>query len=154
MKTNSNQHKSTLPSKGNENKRNTTSRRTLPKGHRHIFLGYCFSCNNFRHKAVNCRVNERNTFGCKSSHKRRISHDSITSHDPFAPLMAYNMECYKCHNPGHKAREYRSSIARQEYNVKCYKWNNYGHIASNCELLNHSMKTSTPNIHNGNLRKI
>ena len=45
-------------------------------------------------------------------------------------------------------------MTRQEYNVKCYKCNNYGHIASDYELLNHSMKTSTPNIHKGNLRKI
>ena len=45
-------------------------------------------------------------------------------------------------------------MTRQGYNVKCYKINNYGHITSDCKLLNHSMKTSTPNIHKGNLRKI
>jgi hypothetical protein len=49
-----------------------------------IFLGVCYSCNNFGHKAMNCRV-----YG-KGEHMRRRN--------------IQNVECYTCHTYGHIAR--------------------------------------------------
>jgi hypothetical protein len=56
IKTDSNQQKYALPSKENEYRRDTTTIRTPVKGYQHIFLGYCFSCNNFGHKVLHCRA--------------------------------------------------------------------------------------------------
>jgi hypothetical protein len=46
-----NKQKSTPPTKEKEDKKNTVTRRTPPNRYQHIFLGYCYSCNNFGHKA-------------------------------------------------------------------------------------------------------
>ena len=59
-----NQYKYALLPKRNEYKRNTNTRRTPPMRYRHLFLRYCFSCNNFGHKAITYRA-----YG-KNDHKR------------------------------------------------------------------------------------
>jgi hypothetical protein len=48
--------KSTPPTKDKEDKKNTVTRRTPPNRYQHIFLGYCYSCNSFGHKAVHCKA--------------------------------------------------------------------------------------------------
>jgi hypothetical protein len=37
-------------------KGNTVIKRIPPNRYQHIFLGYCYSCNNFGHKAVQCKA--------------------------------------------------------------------------------------------------
>jgi hypothetical protein len=37
----------------------TITNKSYPIKYPHIFLGYCFSCSNFRHKAINCRAYRR-----------------------------------------------------------------------------------------------
>jgi hypothetical protein len=50
IKTDYNKHKFTLLAIENKYIRNTTTIRTPPKRYQHLFLGYCFSRNNFGHK--------------------------------------------------------------------------------------------------------
>ena len=31
-------------------------------GYQNFFLGHCYTCKKFGHKAINCRINERNKY--------------------------------------------------------------------------------------------
>jgi hypothetical protein len=45
--------------------------------------------------------------------KTRSSHGFVDrNYNSFAPLLDYNIECYKCNNYGHIARDYRSIIIK------------------------------------------
>jgi hypothetical protein len=63
----------------------------LPR-YQSFFPGYCFTCNNFGHKVVDCRAYGRN----------------VQARDVY--VAPYNIECYKCHNYGHIARDCRSMM--------------------------------------------
>ena len=54
-----------------KNRNNITPKR--PNRYLQIFLGHCYSCNNFGHKALNCRTEERflNTRRCHQVIDRR-----------------------------------------------------------------------------------
>jgi hypothetical protein len=71
--------------------RSTTSqRRTFSPRYQYLFYGYCFTCNNFVHKVVDC-----------------ISYGiNVQVRDDYVP--PYNIECYKCHNYGHIYHDCRS----------------------------------------------
>jgi hypothetical protein len=64
-----------------------------------VFNGYCFSCNEYGHKALHCRHHERKHVGsfnncircCNCNH---VGH--IVAH-------CYTMRCYSCGGYGHKA---------------------------------------------------
>jgi hypothetical protein len=111
IKTDSNQQKYVLPSKENEYRRNTTTRRTPTKRYQHLFLGYCFSCNNFGHKTLHCRAYGKynhkivQRYGYKNN-KNNYNQENI-NYNSFSPLQNYNVECHKCNNYGHKASDYR-----------------------------------------------
>ena len=49
-----------------ENRNNMAPK--IPNRYLHIFLGYCYSCNNFGHKALNCRTKRK-----ESEYKKRPS---------------------------------------------------------------------------------
>ena len=72
------------------------------------FHVYCYSCNHFGHKAVNCRD------------------DQVRARNGYMDL--YNVQHYKCHNYGHIARNCGSIM---DDNDECLKCHNYGHIAQN-----------------------
>ena len=38
-------------------KRNMMPRRPMPRSYQQIFLGHCYYCNDFGHKALNCKEN-------------------------------------------------------------------------------------------------
>jgi hypothetical protein len=66
---------------------------------------------NFGHKEINCRINERNNYarnmnGVNSRYGNVRGFVNI-SYNPFDPLMDQNIVCYKCNNLGHKARDCR-----------------------------------------------
>ena len=69
--------------------------------YQHIFFGHCYSCNNFGHKALNCRA-----YGKLRAYKKNASSNKPKgrNHNFFAPLQRYDIECYKCNNHGHIAR--------------------------------------------------
>ena len=90
IKNDSNQHKSTLPSKENEYRRNTATRRTPLKRYQHLFLGYCFSCNNFGHKELHCRAYRKNNHKSVQilGHKNRKNNNNQgnRNYNSFSPL--------------------------------------------------------------------
>ena len=44
----------------------TTPKKVYQNKYPHIFLGYCFACSNFGHKAMNCRAYERKSLKVKN----------------------------------------------------------------------------------------
>ena len=68
-----------------------------PNRYQQIFLGHCYSCNNFGHKALNCR-----SYGKLHEYKKKSSSNKPKgNHNLFTLLQKYDIECYKCNNHGH-----------------------------------------------------
>jgi hypothetical protein len=92
----------------NEFRRVVLPRRPFTTRYQNLFLGYCFSCNNFGHKAIDCRsyarsdhVKVRNICSYETSkddyvtNKTRRSHGFvITNYNSIASLLDYNVESY------------------------------------------------------------
>jgi hypothetical protein len=61
-----------------------------------IFFGLCYACNNFGHKVVNCRANNRNTNNFEShtqrGYPRRPSETKRRSYNRFESLST-EVEC-------------------------------------------------------------
>jgi hypothetical protein len=90
----------------------TTSQRSpLTPRYQNFFLGHCYTCKNFGHKAINCRINERNKYARNMNGvNRRYGNNRgfvNRSYNSFYPLMDKNIVCYKCNYLGHKARDCR-----------------------------------------------
>jgi hypothetical protein len=90
----------------------TTSQRSpLTPRYQNFFLGHCYTCKNFGHKAINCRINERNKYARNMNGVNRRygnNHGFVNrSYNSFYPLMDKNIVCYKCNYLGHKARDCR-----------------------------------------------
>jgi hypothetical protein len=89
----------------------TPQRRSLTPRYQNFFLGHCYTCGNFGHKAINCRIIERNNYarymnGANSRYGN--FHRPINkNYNSFDPLMDQNIVCYKYNNIGHKARDCR-----------------------------------------------
>jgi hypothetical protein len=45
-----------------EHRWTTPQRISLTPRYQNFFLGHCYTCGNFGHKAINCRINERNNY--------------------------------------------------------------------------------------------
>lgn len=89
------------------------------------FLGYCFSCNNFVHKGINCRAYGKNT------HKRNRNSQSTSKCD-----------CMNNNTSGD--RNYNSIDTLEKYIIECYRCNNFGQKSCDCKLIKYSIKESTP----------
>jgi hypothetical protein len=83
-------------------------RRSSTTRYKTIFFGLCYACNNFGHKAVNCRAKnmninyfERHT---QRGYSRRPSETQRQSYNKFESL-SIEVECYKCNNFGHMAKK-------------------------------------------------
>jgi hypothetical protein len=92
-----------------EPKWTTPQRRSLTTMYQNFFLGHCYTCENFGHKAINCRINERNNYASymngENSRYEKFCRPFNQNYNPFDPLMDQNIVCYKCNNLGHKARD-------------------------------------------------
>ena len=77
-------------------------RRTMTSRNQQIFLGHCYSCDSFGHKSLNCIA-----YGNSSGYKKNVSSKKpkVSNHNCYAPFEKYDIECYKCNNYGHLARE-------------------------------------------------
>jgi hypothetical protein len=91
-------------------------RSSTPK-YQNIFFVLCYACNNFEHKVVNLRANIRNKnnfqIHTKRGYARRPSETQIKSYNGFESLST-EVECYKCKNFGHMAKECRMTIPPRE----------------------------------------
>jgi hypothetical protein len=82
-----------------------------------MFFGLCYACNNFGHKVVNCRTNNRNTnnfeIHTQRGYPRRPSETQRRSYNRFESLST-EVECYKCNNFGHMAKDCRMIVSPGE----------------------------------------
>jgi hypothetical protein len=72
----------------------------------HILFGYCFACSNFKHKAMNCSTYRRKNLRVKNYNlkdKKTINQVKSINYNSFSPLQEGDLECFRCHNYGHKA---------------------------------------------------
>ena len=79
--------------------------RPMTYRYQQIFFGHCYSCNNFGHKALNC----------KSYEKFREYKKNSPSDKP-------------------KGRNHNRFKLIQRYDLECYKFNNHGNMATDCKL--------------------
>ena len=93
----------------------TSERRYFSPMYQSFFYGYCFTCNNFGHRAIDYKA-------CG----RKVQARNGGVH------MNYNAECYNYHNYEHMERDCRSAM---NHNVEWYKWKNYGHKAHDCIIM-------------------
>ena len=89
-----------------------------------LFLGLCYACNNYGHKAIYCRAyaQNRNTWR-KNSYENsrnqfevnyvRQPHGSFDRNYNIFGALNYEIECYKCNNFGHIAINCRSRFTSQ-----------------------------------------
>jgi hypothetical protein len=89
-----------------ENYRRTTHfRRSL--GYQTIFLGLCYSYNNFGHKDIKCKSYPKNRdkyeFQSRINHLRNPHEVFNINYNSFGSLND-EVECYKCNNFGHVAK--------------------------------------------------
>jgi hypothetical protein len=82
-----------------------------------IFFVLCYACNNFGHKVVNCRVNNKNNnnfeIHTQRGYSRRPSETHRISYNRFESLSP-EVECYKCKNFGHMAKYCRMTVHPKE----------------------------------------
>ena len=90
----------------------------MPRYHS-ILLGLCYAWNNYVHKTIDCRAyaRDRNTWIRNSYENTRYQSEGNCVKNPTATFgstynrfgaLNYEIEWYRCHNFGHKARNYRS----------------------------------------------
>ncbi|XP_043721034.1 uncharacterized protein LOC122668551 [Telopea speciosissima] len=72
-----------------------------------IFHGYCFGCNSYGHRVVDCRKKTKPTM--------------VTTNNKFASLMKEGIECYRCYKVGHLARNCNTLLPSQIRNLKTPK---------------------------------
>jgi hypothetical protein len=77
----------------------TPQRRSLTPRFKNFFLGHCYTCGNFGHKAINCRINERNNYANymydENNRYGNVRRPVKINYNPFDPLMNQNIVCYK-----------------------------------------------------------
>ena len=56
------EHDTSNQNKRSEFRRGETPRRSFSTRYENIFLGHCFVCRNFGHKAIHCKINARNNY--------------------------------------------------------------------------------------------
>ena len=93
--------------------------RSFSTRYENIFLGHCYACRNFGHKAVHYKVYERNNYMRNINDYGHLKDNYVNNwsrnaqgiiskkYNPFDPLMDQNIVCYKCNNLGHKEHNFR-----------------------------------------------
>jgi hypothetical protein len=112
-----------------EPRKSTPERRSLTPRYKNLFLGHCYTCGNFGHKTINCRMNERNNYASyingENSRYGNVCRLANINYNPFDLLMDQNSVCYKCNNLGHKARdcrEMKEDKRRPKFRIPTTTW--------------------------------
>jgi len=89
----------------------STSRKPPSPRYQSSFFGYCYSCSNFGHMAKDCKAYHKDrSYGPQPSHRdrcyslRQPPRNNFTGRNHEC-LFMNNVECFKCHNIGHMARD-------------------------------------------------
>ena len=108
-------------SHNNDIRKQAPSRRPPMHRYQNFFSGLCYACDNYGHKAIECRTYiqykynwgrnqcENYKYQVEGYYNRRTPMDPNINYNRFEAL-DYDIECYRCHNFGHIARNYRSRI--------------------------------------------
>lgn len=92
----------------------------MPK-YQNFFSGLCYACNNYGHKAIECRtyiqykydwgrnIYENSKYQVEGNYNRRTQMAPNRNYNRFEALN-HDIECYRCHNFGHISKNYRSRI--------------------------------------------
>jgi hypothetical protein len=94
-------------------RRSASQRRSSIPRYQRFFYGHCFNCANFGHKVVNCRAyakNRSNYAGYLNNSYPRKSYEAYNRNQNSFGSLSNEVECYKCHNYGHIARDCRSMM--------------------------------------------
>jgi hypothetical protein len=98
-------------------RRENPFRRSSTPRYQTIFFGLCYACNNFGHKYMNCRDNNRNInnfeIHTQKGYLRRPNETQRRSYNKFESL-SIEVECYKCNNFGHMAKYCRMTLPPRE----------------------------------------
>ena len=99
----------------NDLRRHAPSRRPPIPRYQNFLSGLCYACNNYGHKAIDCRTyaRYRNEWGrnryensrhqVEESYIRKSQLDPGINYNRFGAL-SYDIECYICHNFGHNQK--------------------------------------------------
>lgn len=107
-------------------RRVTPFKRSSTPRYQTIIMLSCYSYYNFGHKAVNCRANTKNKSNdegyTRNSYPRRSHEAHCRSYNRFGSL-SDEVECYKCDNFGHIARDCRLTVLPREpkQNINSHK---------------------------------
>jgi hypothetical protein len=128
----------------------TPTRRPPTPMYQNIFRVLCYSCNNFGHKAINCRaIMGRNTWN-RSSYENTKNHYEINC--PRNPrkafdinynsvgALSYEIECYKCNNFGHISRNYKSDLIVSSRETRHVPFNHIGEQDRTCKRRQEDLK--------------
>jgi hypothetical protein len=91
--------------------------------YQNFFHGYYFYCSNFGHNIANCQIKfrdmqlrrSRNKKSSQHRTKQPMSRQSCTYH---FYLLNNELECYKCHEFGHKAANYHLKNYKEDPRIK------------------------------------
>jgi hypothetical protein len=124
-------------------------RRQTFSRYKSFFYGYCFFCSNFGHKDINCSLRfryEQSSFSrnnylprqrlrqpsnnksqtinhMMTGRRKQVKHNNNYEHNNHYDILFSELECYNCHNYGHKAtdghlRNYNPDLIPTAENVK------------------------------------
>jgi hypothetical protein len=99
LKTITHKQKSILPTRVKNDKINKIIRRNPLN---YLFIIYCYSCNNFGHKAIHCKAYGQHNYRNDQRYKNNEYNAEKRNYNSFSPLQSFNSEFQKCNNYGHK----------------------------------------------------
>jgi hypothetical protein len=117
LKTLPNKQKFAVLTKEKDDKKNRIIKRNPSNKNQHIFLGFCYSYNNFGHKAIHCKAYRKSNLRNVQRYENNKNNAERRNYNSFSPLQDYNFECYKCNNYGHESSECRLSKYDKKINI-------------------------------------
>ena len=111
------QQQTDVPQEEEGFKRVTPFRRYSTPAYQTMFFGLCYACNNFGHKAMSCKANNRKINNFEShtqkGYPRRPSETQRISYNMFESLST-GVECYKCNKFGHISKYFIMKVPPRE----------------------------------------
>ena len=117
-------HQGVGPTPQGRFRKKTTPRWNQTPRYEKGFNGYCFSCNQFGHKALDC----------KHHAKGNVERNQTPRYEK-----SFNGYCFSCNKFGHKALNCKSharrSVGSPNNSIRCWTCNRTSHITSYCRTM-------------------